>query len=370
MERFTIRPVLWIYQKNEKEIYSIKIAVTVQRKVTYVLTGYKVHKSQWNDVERKVQKHENATLINVTLRRQIADLERKLTESNLQGSAISKRVIKNEKISRNFYKYAVEVRDDQTKIRRLQKYAGEGLMLSDITIEFLRKLETWMKKSIHELPGKEGLQPYATNTINGQFKYLGRIMRQARKEKLIMENPFEDFITPKYEQTDRVYLVDAELKKFIALLEQPLQDTFKETLLHFLRGCYTGHRHSDWVRFNYSKHVEGEFIKLRQKKNKTHVVAPIGITLRRVLDLSEHLPPPASNQKCNVMLKALASMAGVKKNVSTHTARHSFGYMCASNGLPESTTAALLGVSAKTVKVYYHLSGTDIMLQAASLKLL
>ena len=61
-------------------------------------------------------------------------------------------------------------------------------------------------------------------------------------------------------------------------------------------------------------------------------------------------------------------MAGIDKEISTHTARHSFGCLCASLGLPESTTAKLMGINAQTVKVYYHLTGSDLSEQAKALK--
>ena len=70
------------------------------------------------------------------------------------------------------------------------------------------------------------------------------------------------------------------------------------------------------------------------------------------------------------MLKAIADGAGIAKQLTTHAARHSFGYLCASNKIPKSVTAELMGVNTHTVEVYYHLAGENIIQQAQVLKTL
>ena len=359
MQKFTIRPVLWNYQKNKEKIYSIKIAITVDRKVTYLLTGYKVHESQWDEANKAVYKHTNAKIINVSLRRKIAEIEKDLIENSLKGLALSKRVIKGDTTTyKNFYEYAKEVRYDDTEINRIKAYAGDRLMLNDINVQFLRKFEQ------HER--SRGLMQ---NTLNSTFKYIGRIIRQAHKESLLSENPFDHYDIPRYKQTDRVYLTEDEIKRIIDKLDE-LPPTLYNTATWFLLGCYSGLRNGDWRVFDYDKMVEGDYIKLRASKNGVHVVLPIGKTLRKILDRVKDLPRCYTNEECNRNLKVIAMQAKIKKNLTTHCARHTFGYMCASNGLPESTTAALIGVTANVVKVYYHLSGENIKLQAEILKYL
>ena len=353
MQRFTIRPVLWDYQKNKDQRYTIKVAVTVDREVTYLLTTHRVHVSQWDKDARQVINHPNAKLINVALKREISDIESRLLKNSLQQVHLSKHVIKGDMISaRRFKDYAAEVKEDVTRMNRVLSFGGDHLMLSDISVEWLRKFEAWCYA--------KGL---AQNTINTTFKYLGRIIKQAKKEKYLTENPFDDYIKPKYVQTERIYLVQDELQRMVALLDKPMNASLYSTLCYFLLGCYTGLRHSDWS----AGIREDGLVKHTAKKNQRHVVIPIGHTLQRVLHLLETQPKPFSNQKCNVYLKSLAFMAGIKKEITTHSARHTFGCLCASLGMPESTTAKLMGINAQTVKVYYHLSGFDVFKQASAL---
>lgn len=358
-QNYTIRPVFLAHKANSQGQANIRIAITVNRKVTYMTTEHKVHKNQWNESTRQVVGHENAALINVSLRRRIADLEKEIISRNLEGVPITRRVLKGDGgVDRPFASFAREIRADEKEIRRLTAYAGESIMMSEINVTFLRRYEQ-----------HERSRGMANNTINTTFKYLRRILTQAMAEKLIRENPFENYEMPKYRQTERVYLTREELDLVLKIVDD-LDRSLKITAFNFLLGCFSGLRHSDWVRFDHDRMVEGDFLKLRAKKNKKDVVLPIGPTLRRILDAVRVLPPPVSNQKCNVMLKAIGGMAGIRKPLTTHVARHSFGYMCASNRIPKSVTAELMGVHTSTVEVYYHLSGQNIIEQSAILRTL
>lgn len=360
MQKYTVRPVVLTHKANTQGIVSIRIAVTVNRKVTYMVTEHRIHTRQWDDKKREVVNHENGQLINIALRRRVADVERELIGMNLEGVALSKQAIKKGSSTEQirFAKFAREVRADEKELNRLANFAGESFLLSEVTPAFLRKYEAHEKK-----------RGMANNTINTAFKYLRRIVTQAHKESLIKENPFDSYDIPRYRQTDRIYLTKDELNALVQYMET-VTGSLRVTGYFFLLGCYSGLRHSDWKRFNYQNMVHDGFIRIRAKKNKKHVVLPVGHTLNKILDVVKELPPPASNQKCNVMLKAIADGTGIKKPLTTHAARHSFGYLCASNKIPKSVTAELMGVNTHTVEVYYHLAGENIIQQAAVLKTL
>lgn len=354
MQKFTIRPVVLKHKVNKQGITSIKIAVTVNRQVTYMSTAHSIHIDQWDG--QQVINHPNAKLINVSIKRDLSDIESRLIKNSLQDISLSKKVIKgNVTVSRKFKEYAYEVRYDGVRLKRILAFGGEQMMLTEVNVEWLRKFQAWCFK--------KGL---AQNTINTTFKYLARIIKQAKKEKYIHENPFDDFDKPKYVQSDRIYLVQDELNRMVDLLNKPMNASLYNTLCYFLMGCLTGLRHSDWGR--YHGIAEDGLVKHTAKKNQRHVVVPVGKTLTRVLKLLEDQHAPFSNQKCNMYLKSLASMASIEKEITTHSARHTFGCLCASLGMPESTTAKLMGINAQTVKVYYHLTGQDIKQQAEALK--
>lgn len=356
---YTIHPVLWAYQENKTKVYPVKIAITINRKVTYLKTDFKVHKDNWDKQTRQVINHSNALMINASLRKKVVDLEKKMIGQAYEGIKPTKRNLEsNNDEDRGFAKFAADVRKDQKIINRVINYAGAGLMLSDINITFLRKFEK------HEFDRDQ-----AQNTVNGTFRYLNQIIKQAYNEKLIKENPFDHFKKTKYVQSVRIYLVEHERKALMKLLnENTLTGSMRSTLIYFLMAIHTGFRHSDWHKFKEPGIYEDGYLKLRAQKNKSDVVMPVGPTLKKLLKLVNEVEKPISGQKCNVHLKAIAILAKINKNIGTHTGRHSFGYLCASNRLPKSVTAELLGVTVKTVEVYYHLSGENITDQAAILK--
>jgi site-specific recombinase XerD len=357
MQNFTVKPVFWNYKTNASDIYPIKIVITLERKRTYLLTGFKVHTSQWDEEKKMVIKHDNAKVMNVTIRRLMADTEKRLVNQNLQGYKITKySILEKKDKSLNYFEYAKDVRYHHTELERLKNFAGDGLMISDIDVQFLRRYEQ-----------NERARGIANNTINQSMKYFSRIMNQARKEKVIKENPFDEYNKPKYIQTERTYLVAAELDRLFNLIGTPMHKSCHVTLCYFLLGCYTGLRQSDWIKFDQSN-IEDGYIKITAQKNKTHVVLPIGVTLAKILNHIKDLPHAYSLQKSNDALKILQVLGKIDKTLTSHVGRHTFGYRCASLGIPESTTAALLGVSVKTVKVYYHLSGENIKIQAEALK--
>lgn len=351
MTRYTIRTVLWLHKKNSEGLCPLMIAVTIKRKVRYISTNFKIKPEQWKD--GSIVSYPNASGANAVVRKQIAEIEADYLAKELSGEDILLRP-RNDSFSRFAYEVKGLTIANTKELNRLKEYAG-NIGLSDITVSFLRKYEQF-----------ERSRGMSNNTVNTTFKWLRRIMNQARQEKLIRENPFDEYKVPRYVQTDRTYLVESEKKALLKLLPK-LSGEMYNTLCYFLLGCYSGLRHQDWKHFNKDK-VENGFLKLRALKNKQMVVLPIGPTLSAIIKRVLKCPPPLSQTKSNIYLKAIGSAAKLKKKLTNHVSRHSFAYMCASKGIPRSVTAELMGISEDVVKVYYHLDGSDIALQAAALK--
>lgn len=65
--------------------------------------------------------------------------------------------------------------------------------------------------------------------------------------------------------------------------------------------------------------------------------------IRPALMLTKVLPV-LSNQKYNAYLKEIATICGITKNLTTHTARHTFGTtVTLSNGVPIESVSKMLG---------------------------
>lgn len=343
---------MWTH-RPKKGLYPLMIAVTIKRKITYFKTAFRLRKNQWNG---SIINYANASLANAAVRKQISDIEKLILERSLTEEVTVKSLRFKSTVS--FSEFAKDVKGDtrpnRKEIKRLLTFNGGDPSIADIDTIFLRRFEKYERQ-----------RGMSQNTINTTFKWLRRIINQAIAEKKIKSNPFDGFIVPRYVQTDRTYLIEEERLRLLKLLDESFP--YYNTLCYFLLSCYSGLRHQDWSRFNADKVEEG-FLKLRAKKNKELVVLPIGPTLQNIIDRVLKLPPPFTKEECNRELKLIAVSAKIKKNLTNHVGRHSFAHMCATKKLPKSVTAELMGISSRTVEVYYHISGQNIIDQAAALK--
>ena len=96
MEKFTIRPVILKHKANKKGMTTVKIAVTVNRKVTYMSTSHKIHKDKWDEEDKIVKNHPSAKRLNIAIQRDVADLHSRLLLNTIQYISLSKKVIKGD----------------------------------------------------------------------------------------------------------------------------------------------------------------------------------------------------------------------------------------------------------------------------------
>ena len=362
MQNYTIRPVYWPHKLSLSGTAPIMIAITITRKIRYFKTGLKVRPEEWKDGQ--VRGHPNAGLYNRAIREKIADLEAGLLARCLAGEDLTARTVKANRLD-DLFLFAIDVQKNAapatrrrygTELARLKAYAGARLGLREVTAAFLRDYER------HER--ERGM---AQNTLNTTARWIKSVLNKAHKEGLLHDLPA--YQTPKYIQPERIYLVEEERQDWLKYWrERKVEGTLYDTLTWFLFGCYSGLRFSDWAQFDASTRIEGEFLKLRAKKNGRWVVMPIGKTLAEIIAVLKDLPKPLSGDKTRAHLKILAGRVGTIRNITTHTCRHTAGAMFAQLGLPLAVAAELLGISEDVCKVYFHLTGRDIIGQAAVLK--
>lgn len=358
MIKFTVRPHLMTNKKTSDGSCPLKICITTGGQRTYVGTPYKILEKHFKDGQ--VRGVPNAAIINAFITSEISKINKRIFDKTSVSQTVKLDDIRVKKNPILFREYAKVIRYDKTRVARIEAFQ-EDVKMIDIDLAFLRALE------IHE---RERGSHH--NTIHSTFKYLSQLLRAAKKEKIMEENPMDMFKMPKYTKPEKDYLVDRELKALWKLLDKNLQENTRATLVYFLLACYSGLRHSDWGTFDAGTMCEEDdkgqlLLRLRAYKNKQDVVIPVGPTLKKVVDLTYGLPPALSNQKCNVHLKAIGVMAGLEKKITCHTARHTAGNYFASVGLNKSIVAQLLAITESTAEVYFHLSGANIRKQAAVL---
>ena len=134
----------------------------------------------------------------------------------------------------------------------------------------------------------------------------------------------------------------------------------------FVFACYTGLSFSDvklLTESNIGRGIDGDYwIFTQREKNEQPVKIPL---LDKALEIlakynshpessNGNLLPVYSNQKVNVYLKEICKALEINKNITFHSARHTFATtVTLSNGVPIETVSKLLGhTKLSTTQIY------------------
>lgn len=200
-----------------------------------------------------------------------------------------------------------------------------------------------------------------SNTVWTALKAIRVIINKAYKEKLIADNPFQSFTMPKYRDPARTYLTRSQVgdvEKFV--LGKKCPKSYRIAGGWFLIGCYTGLRLGDQIAFHKSKIRDGRLIIYTSKTGQV-VSIKVNDKLKELFKLVDYKPMPYSQQHYNMLLKSIAGICEITEHISPHTARHTFGTLCASAGISQEVTAKLMGhQSLRMTGIYYQITGTRI----------
>ncbi|MEJ0030665.1 MAG: site-specific integrase [Bacteroidota bacterium] len=131
-------------------------------------------------------------------------------------------------------------------------------------------------------------------------------------------------------------------------------------------SCYTGLRISDIKRITWANISEDLLSYVPMKKKKQNETVTVPLTLEKKY-LPDFVPGPHpifnvfSDPVSNRYLKEIADEVSIKKSITYHTSRHTFGTLMAQTGhLPE--TQKMMGHgSIRTTMEYVHTSHDDIV---------
>ena len=125
----------------------------------------------------------------------------------------------------------------------------------------------------------------------------------------------------------------------------------------FVLCCFTGLAYIDIQTLRpdeiYENEEGGFYIKSKRSKTDTGFTIPLLPTAVAIIEKYKGHPkvvnkncviPVLSNQKSNAYLKEIADRCDIKKNLTTHLARHTFATtVTLTNGVPIETVGKMLG---------------------------
>jgi site-specific recombinase XerD len=237
-----------------------------------------------------------------------------------------------------------------TKIKQFKN----NIYFSDLSYTFVRDYETYMVNQLKNNP----------NTVSKSLSMLRTFINWAVDYELIKESPFKK-IKVKKRNGNREYLSLSELSDFQELYKRgELKASQHNVLRYFLFSCYTGLRYTDIKNLKFgmlhklkSNEAEQLIIRLEQHKTKSIVSIPIIDKAQQLIGKFYGKSDPVfkvlSNQKTNDRLKDITAAAGIDKNITFHSARHTFATVAIEKGIPMEVISTLLGhTELKTTQIY------------------
>ncbi|MFB9843953.1 site-specific integrase [Mucilaginibacter ginsenosidivorans] len=245
----------------------------------------------------------------------------------------------------------------------------------------LRKVKmSFAEDFVDYLMLKEGI---GNNTSMCYLKKVRSILRSAVEREWLDKNVLNNYQCS-YIEPEKDVLDEKELQ---TLYEKQMPvERLDEVKNAYLFMCYTGFAYKDASKLtpdHIVRFFDGEewLVKNREKIKKTickESVPLLPIAKEIIEKYKNHsyckeknlLLPISSNQKYNAYLKEVADICGIKKHLTTHTARHTFATtVTLANGVPIETVSAMLGhKSIKTTQIYAKIVAKKIGEDMSELK--
>lgn len=366
------------YLKGNMPIY---LRITVDGIPKEISTGRQCDPDKWNANAGRVNgTKEDVKSLNAyldTLQTKVYEVRRKLLEKNemitadglknfLKGTSDKSKMVMaifqqhNDQmkslVGKDFspatlerYKTSLE----HTKSFIEWKYGVSDMDIRKMDFEFVSQYEFWLKT-------------FRNCNHNTTIKYIAnfrKIVNRCIRSGWLEKDPFVGFKMTKKEVIPE-FLTEHELttlagKKFSSERLMQVRDIF-------LFCCYTGLAFADVKKLKASEigvGIDGSkwIFTSRQKTDTISRIPLLPLALDIIEQYKDHhacintekVLPVLSNQKYNEYLKEIATICGISKKMTTHTARHTFATtITLSNGVPMESVSKMLGH--KNLKTTQH----------------
>ena len=217
---------------------------------------------------------------------------------------------------------------------------------------------------------------FAAKTVNRHLCWLSRLMYRAVSKRVIRYNPFEDATYEKEERKIR-FLQKSDIAKFMALKVNDREAELARRM--FLFSCFTGLAIADMECLKFS-HIQTSadgrrYIRKERKKTKVESVVPLHPIAEEILSRCQEgedqavkekdgglvFPRGCSRSVMNNKLSTVGLACGIRQRLSFHMARHTFGTLSLSAGIPIESIAKMMGhTSITSTQIYAQVTDKKI----------
>ena len=392
--RSTFKILFYINRQKTKADGNTAILcrITIDGKSTAITTGEECNPSGWNSkqgltTDRKTNQRISEfreliekTYRDILTREGVVSVE--LIKNRLQGiatnpttllamSKVELQAVK-ESVGKSRAKgtYLNQSYSDRNLREFVEDKGVQDILISTITEDLIEEYRFFLKK--HRLK---------SSTINNNLCWLSRLMFRAVSRKIIRCNPFEN---ARYEKEDRKirFLQKNDVMKLMAM---SMNDKEAELArLMFIFSCFTGLAISDMENLKY-KHIQtaadGQmYIRKERQKTKVEFVVPLHPIAEAIIShcwnaqarneeqqtVNEKgdslvFQPHCSRSVMGKNLSIVGKACGIRQRLSYHVARHTFGTMSLSAGIPIESIAKMMGhASISSTQVYAQVTDRKI----------
>lgn len=276
---------------------------------------------------------------------------------------------KDERINESFLDFMHDaiVKEKSAATTKRQKFVALNALrrwggietFADISVKKLREYDAWLRE--------DGTR--SDVAVNNYHKRTKMYVRQAYEKGIIEKDYYSMVHFPRGKCKERNPLSEAELMK-LRTVELPSREARVRDL--FIFSAYTGLAFCDAQAFDFFTMAEQRgdmfYIDGSRLKTGTKFYTPILPPAMEVLKRYNFQLPKISNQKGNEYLRVVKSIAGIRKPLTFHVARHSFATLSLSHDVPIEKVARMLGhTDIKTTQIYAKILKSTIETYATEL---
>ncbi len=241
-----------------------------------------------------------------------------------------------------------------------ERYHRNDMAFRELTNDFIREFDFYLRYD----------NQLAHNTVWVYTMPVLSLVELAIKRGLIRDNPFEDYKIS-MEETDRGYILKEDVEKLMMIKSPHKRYEVVKDL--FIFSCFTGLAYADikkLTRNNIQSFFDGhQWIISRRKKSDVSSNVRLMEIPKRIIEKylgttrNEFIFPVPTNATCNKHIAKLIEAAEIitEQKVTFHTARHTFGTMFLTEGVPLESLSKMMGhKNISTTQIYAKITSQKI----------
>lgn len=277
---------------------------------------------------------------------------------NDQNEDFKKLVEKEERSQSTYNKYITVYNHLTTFIK--ERYHRDDMAFRELTSDFIREFDFYLRYDLQS----------SHNTVWVYTMPVLALVELAIKKGLIRDNPFQDYEI-NMEETDRGYILKEDVEKLMMCV--PSHQRYELVKDLFIFSCFTGLAYADikkLTRNNIQSFFDGhQWIISRRKKSDIASNVRLMEIPKRIIEKyqgttrNEFIFPVPTNATCNTHIGKLVEKAEIitEQKVTFHTARHTFGTMFLTEGVPLESLSKMMGhKNISTTQIYAKITSQKI----------